>query len=271
MSLSIPFTQTTALYTDPNAASFPAEVGAQTPYSSGYLTVANASAYVSIFKGDGRGGGSWGPDFPITGSPNAIVPLLAGQRQFIFGVRARDGVAGTHALVSGALFQPGEATVTPSATFAGTVSTSGGFTPPPVMTAGTILASGIFGGNVSTSNATFAGGVDVLATPLTLAADGVSNYLVTFYTYEMDTGAATNSSVLAINLDGAAAALMVAGNALVNGSPVYAQGYLTTPTAGNHTVNVRAWSGVGGNTTELQGGNGTAGVGTPMIVTIVQL
>jgi hypothetical protein len=143
MSLSIPFTQTTANYTDPNAAVFPAEVGASTPFTSGYLIVGNASAYVSIYKGDGRGGAGWGPDFPITGSPNAYVPLLGGARQSIFGVRARDAVAGTHALISGALFQAGEASVTPSATFSGTIGGSGGYIPAASVITGIVSGAGV--------------------------------------------------------------------------------------------------------------------------------
>jgi hypothetical protein len=165
MSLSIPFTQTTANYTDANAAVFPAEVGASTPFTSGYLIVGNASAYVSIYKGDGRGSAGWGPDFPITGSPNAYVPLLGGARQSIFGVRARDAVPGTHALISGALFQAGEASVTPSATFSGTIGGTGGYTP---------QATGVISGAVTAAGTPFSG------TGFTVAKGGTGLYTITY-------------------------------------------------------------------------------------------
>ena len=132
--LAIPNTTTTASDTATGAAVFPAggDAGALTPYASGFFFVANNAAQISIRKGPTSGQAQWTPYTLV--SP-AMVPLSTdrGGRHlpdFIYGVKAIDGVAGTHAQVFGALFQAGEAGFVPSAQFAGTVSAAGGFTPP---------------------------------------------------------------------------------------------------------------------------------------------
>ena len=51
------------------------------------------------------------------------------RHDLIFGVKAIDGVAGSHAQVFGALFQAGEAAFVPSAQFLGMVSSGGAFAP----------------------------------------------------------------------------------------------------------------------------------------------
>lgn len=136
MSLPIPNTTTQAAYT--NATTFPSEQGAGTPYASGYLVIANNPAVVSVLRGSGQGSASWSPELTYTPTTLPISagldPTTARIRDFIFGVRVRDAVAGTHAQVFGGLFQLGEVTLNPGNQFGGTVSPSGGFTPTPVTT-----------------------------------------------------------------------------------------------------------------------------------------
>ena len=131
MSLVIPNTATTAADTNAGAAVFPGIDGGLTPYVSGYLFVANSSAQISIRRGPTSGTAQWSPYALV--SPT-MVPLSTdrGGRadpQFLFGIKAIDGVAGTHAQVFGVLYQAGEASFIPSNQFGGTVSSSGSFTP----------------------------------------------------------------------------------------------------------------------------------------------
>jgi hypothetical protein len=145
VSLAIPNTTTQATYVA--ATTFPVEQGAGTPFASGYLVIANNSATVSVLRGTGQGSASWGPDFsyaPTTLPLSAGLDPTSGKiRDFIFGVRARDEVAGTHAQVFGGLFQLGDVTLNPGNQFTGTVSPSGGFLPPGTgMITGLVAASG---------------------------------------------------------------------------------------------------------------------------------
>ena len=132
MSLAIPNTTTQDDYAP--ATTFPVEQGAGTPFASGYIVIANSGATVSVLRGTGLGSASWGPNFSY--APTAL-PLNAGLdpttgkiRDFIFGVRFRSAVAGNPAQVFGGLFQLGDVTLNPGQQFVGTISPSGGFTPP---------------------------------------------------------------------------------------------------------------------------------------------
>ncbi len=138
--LAIPNTATTATENGPNPAIFPpTDSGALTPYASGFLIVANASAQVSIRKG--RTSGSSGAWTPYTLVQPTLIPFTTAvgepNPEYIFGVKAIDGVAGTHARIFGAFFQKGEAAFTPGSQFLGTVGGTGGFTPSSPVTAGT--------------------------------------------------------------------------------------------------------------------------------------
>lgn len=129
--LAIPNTTTTALYTDVGAAQFPAtEAGGSTPFVQGFAIIANAAVFVSVLKGR-PGAVSWTQDTLIapTTLPLTVDRLSKTEPQYIFGVRFRDGVAGTHAQVFGALFQAGELAFIPGSDFTSTVSAGGGYTP----------------------------------------------------------------------------------------------------------------------------------------------
>lgn len=189
--LAIPNTTTTASYDATGAAAFPAtDSGALTPYASGFLFVANNPAFVSIRKGRTSGSsGVWAPEVLVqpTMVPLTTTPGPPGATDFIFGVRARDGVAGSHAQVFGALFQPGEASFVPSGQFNGTVSPSGGFSP------GTGVINGITG-SVS------AAGAIVSGTGFAVAKGAAGQYTISFTTalsavpVVVDTGSSNNGS-----------------------------------------------------------------------------
>lgn len=130
--LSIPNTATTATDTNPGDAVFPStDQGALTPYVQGFLFVANATAQISVRRGE-TPPGQWSPYALVSPTLVPITTDRGGRKspQYVFGVKAIDGVSGTHAQVFGALFQAGEAAFAPSAQFAGTVSGSGQFVPP---------------------------------------------------------------------------------------------------------------------------------------------
>ncbi len=150
--LPIPNTTTTATENVAGAAIFPAtDSGALTPYASGFLIVSNASARVSIRKG--RTSGSSGSWTPYTLVQPTLIPFTTAlgeaNPEYIYGVKAIDGVAGTHAQVFGAFFQKGEAAFTPGSQFLGTVSPGGGFTPTAPVTAGTALVTFPAGSSMS--------------------------------------------------------------------------------------------------------------------------
>lgn len=129
--LIIPNTTTTATDTNPGDAVFPStDSGALTPFVSGYFFVANNSALVSIRKGS-EPPGNWTPYALISPTLLPISTDRGGRKvpDFIYGVKAKDAVAGTHAQVFGALYQAGEAGFIPSSQFTGTVAPSGGFNP----------------------------------------------------------------------------------------------------------------------------------------------
>lgn len=133
MAVSIPLTATTDQYAPfPPAAVF--DQGG-TPYTTGYLWVQNAGAFISLKVGAQQGASNWGPDFPTGPS---LVPLVGGAGTYarpngpdrIFGVRARSLAAGVPAVVYGGLFQDGEAAVIPSTQADGTITAGGVITPP---------------------------------------------------------------------------------------------------------------------------------------------
>lgn len=137
--LVLPNTTTTDQYTDAGAAVFPGtDSGALTPYANGFLFVANQPAFISVRVGRTSGSsGVWTPDSLVQPT---LIPLTVatnvGNPQFIFGVRARNAVAGQPAQVFGALFQAGEVSFVPGNQFSGTVSPSGGFSPANPVTRG---------------------------------------------------------------------------------------------------------------------------------------
>jgi hypothetical protein len=118
--------------------------------------------------------------------------------------------------------------------------------------------------SVPSSATTFAGGVDVLAAPLTFTADGTSTYRIVC---TASGGSSTVSAGRAVlNLDGAEAGTMAT---ITNNTtdPIY--GAITiTPAAGSHTVNVRLYCTAAGTVT-LLGGAGGAGVAAPIEVVVV--
>lgn len=131
MALVIPNTTTTTSDQVTGAAVFPSLNAGLTPYASGYLFVANNSAQISIAKGPDGSSITWTPYALVQPTLIPISTDRAGRARadYVWGVKAIDGVAGTHAQVFGALYQPGEAGFIPATQFSGTVSPSGGFTP----------------------------------------------------------------------------------------------------------------------------------------------
>lgn len=130
--LAIPNTTTVPSEASAGFVAFPPDAGALTPFANGFLSIANNSAQISIRKGPTAGESTW---TPYVGILPTLVPLTtdrAGRSRpdYIWGVKFIDGVPNTHAQVSGALFQPGEANFVPSTQITGTVSASGGFNPP---------------------------------------------------------------------------------------------------------------------------------------------
>lgn len=163
MAIAIPLTSTTTNYTDAGAAVF--DFGG-TPYSSGYLYVQNAGAYISLKTANAQGSATWGAEFPTN---TALIPLAGGAPSLarpngpdrIYGVRARSLVAGTPAVIYGGVFQEGEAAVLPSNQVAGTISTSGTITPP-----STSALNGLTGA-VSAAGAILSGSGFTVAHPAT--------------------------------------------------------------------------------------------------------
>ena len=103
MAIAIPLTSTTTNYTDPGAAVF--DFGG-TPYSTGYLYVQNAGAYISLKTANAQGSATWGAEFATN---TALVPLAGGTASLarpngpdrIYGVRARSLAAGIPAVIYG--------------------------------------------------------------------------------------------------------------------------------------------------------------------------
>lgn len=133
--LVIPNTPTTATEQSVGFARFPSsDSGGLTPFSAGYIIIANAAAQISILKGP-PGRQAW-TNYALV-SPT-LIPLSTDrfpdrisrkEPDYIWGVKFLDGTPGTHAQVFGALFQPGEAGFIPGSQFTGTVSGTGSFTP----------------------------------------------------------------------------------------------------------------------------------------------
>lgn len=135
--LVIPNTTTTALESDAGAALFPGPTPGLTPFAAGYVFVANNPAQISIARGATAGTAGWTPYaaiaptmIPFSTDRAGVDPLVGRYKaDYIWGFKALDAIAGTHAQVFGAFFQPGEAGFIPSNQFSGTVTPSGGFTP----------------------------------------------------------------------------------------------------------------------------------------------
>lgn len=208
--LVIPNTTTVATEQTAGFQSFPPDAGALTPFSAGYLFVANASAQVSIRKGP-QAPGVWTPYALV--SPT-LIPLSTdrGGRKtpdYIWGVKALDAAAGTHAQIFGALFQAGEAGFVPSAQFGGTIAASGAFTPlvpQPVIT-GLVAAGGAIGGGTGFTVAKGGAGTYTVSFTLPFTSFAFPSVTAaTSYAVAIVTAAApTGFSVLMINFAGAAA------------------------------------------------------------------
>lgn len=147
--LVIPNTQTVANEATAGFVPFPPDTGALTPYSIGYLFVANASAQIAIKRGPSAGESQWSPYALISPSMVPIGTDRPGKHRpdYIFGVKFVDGTPGVHAQVFGALFQAGEANFIPGTQFIGQVSGTGTFTP--VSTPSGVIVA--FGGTVAPS------------------------------------------------------------------------------------------------------------------------
>lgn len=185
--LQIVNTTTTANYSDPGAAVFPSdEQGMITPYVQGFVIVANASVFASVRKR-----GVWTPDTLLAPTTLPInVDRQTSDPDYIYGVRFRDGVAGTHAQVFGALFQAGEPSLLPGTDFTSTVSASGSVSGSGALITGIIPATGTTptagtgftythtngtGTYVFTFTTAFSAAPTILAAPLSIA--GATNVI----------------------------------------------------------------------------------------------
>jgi hypothetical protein len=115
-----------------------------------------------------------------------------------------------------------------------------------------ILVSGSRSTDLSTAAVSFGTGADVLASPLTFAADGTSSYAVFIFgpgqTNNFAGGGKQNE--LALVLDGAQSVFVSFIGTAATSQPISlaGMGIIATPALGNHTVNVRFW---------VSGGTGT--------------
>lgn len=130
-----------------------------------------------------------------------------------------------------------------------------------------LLAHGSRAASVSTSGTTFGTGADLLASPLSFTADGVSDYIVEIAApwWQITT---LNGLTTRLNLDGADAGYIEERDPQAANK---AMGYrmstiILAPAAGVHTVNARLV--VGGGTATVQAGAGGAGVDRPILMTV---
>ena len=130
------------------------------------------------------------------------------------------------------------------------------------------IAYGTRTSTVSTAGTTFGTGADLLSSALSFMADGSSDYLISVASSGWQNSTNATTQWLRINLDGADAGSIIGVTNLAAGVQyaLAGLGFLTKPTAGNHTLNVRLM--VSGGTGTVQGGTGGAGGNLPIIVTI---
>ena len=142
--------------------------------------------------------------------------------------------------------------------------------PTPIQSRTTTIASGTRTSNVSSSGTTFATGNDLLATSLAFTASGGNSYIVLVLSRGWNNSgtAGSASNELHFNLDGAdagrfAGSVFPAANQV---TPLSVGGFLLTPAAGSHTLNVRLF--VNSGTGTIVGGAGGAGNDVPLFVSI---
>ena len=134
---------------------------------------------------------------------------------------------------------------------------------------GTTLIYGTATTNTTATGTTWGTGTDVLNAALTFQADGVSDYEVTVSSPVIQNSSGGGSATrVSLNLDGADGGKFAeyTENTANSAVPFTASGFISKPSAGAHTVNVRLW--VSGGTGTLQGGAGGAGATEPCLVTL---
>jgi hypothetical protein len=120
VSSFLPNTTTTDKYADVQLG------GQSTPYDRGQLLIANNPASLIIFRGRDRS--SITPDEYQYVTPS-LIPLVRGDKEFIFGVQIKSAIVGTPAQVSGFLVEPGVAGLGAGSAYTGQVAAGGGVTP----------------------------------------------------------------------------------------------------------------------------------------------
>lgn len=133
-----------------------------------------------------------------------------------------------------------------------------------------ILQMGKVTVSASTSNTTFATGVDILALALSFVADGSSDYVLRIEGgYMQNSGAAGTAVYISANLDGAENGRTLFGNAATAQPylPVNVAIPIMAPLAGAHTINGRFYmNGIG--TATFGAGTGGVGNNSPIFVSV---
>jgi hypothetical protein len=134
-----------------------------------------------------------------------------------------------------------------------------------------IIAFGTRTSNVTTTGTTFAGGADILSSPLSFTASGKDSYLLTVIGRDWQNNTASTRNILRLNLDGADAGIFADDSVTAANFPniLNAQGVINIPSVGSHTINARFQ--VTGGTGTIEAGSGGAGVSTPILVTVQRI
>ena len=122
---------------------------------------------------------------------------------------------------------------------------------------------------VTATGTTFATGTDVLSSAIEFTAQGNNDYIVRLLAPSWFNNTGADGCQINLNLDSADGGRMAnmtsgAANELQNCSGV---GYITKPSAGEHSVNVRLLA-VTGGTAAINGGAGGVGAQGPIVVTL---
>ena len=124
--------------------------------------------------------------------------------------------------------------------------------------------------NVTTTGTSWAAGADLLASALTITADGASRYLVRVRAPSWSNSVSGVSNNLSLNIDSADQGIMaywVSPAAGGNGSALCVEGVTAVLSSGSHTINVRFWVG-GASTGTVFAGAGGAATNTPLLVAV---
>ena len=118
--------------------------------------------------------------------------------------------------------------------------------------------------NVTATGTTFGTGTDVLATAIEFTATGNNNYIVRLFGNAFSNGTSGDGAQLRVNLDGADGGGMGETISAANSQwvPCVGVGYISRPSPGEHSVNVRLLAVTGGTATM------TASSTSPIIVTL---